>query len=294
MNPQKVFRSRAGLRRSGWAAAWAGCLALLTILGLIAGGCGSGSVPRGSFAVVVADPQGEPVEGAEVRFSGAAGERSGVTDEYGAVVFESVTSGSYDVAVQRAGFEPVQVSGVQARPGGAFDVQLSPTVSTLPPPELPEPTPAEDEYEVVEVFYGTDRNRRAGEVDPRRLYGGDRGELRLGTLEVSIPKDHRMGELEAPRWWRLELRPDPEKHVVLLSVDELPRDDFARRMRERVEATGEREAFVFVHGYNVDFDEAARAGPVARQATRWSRASGFASARRPPIRATSSSRSNGL
>ncbi len=240
------------------AAAWAGCvglLTLLTILGLIAGGCGSGSVPRGSFAVEVADPQGEPVEGAEVRMSGAGGDRSGVTDEYGAVVFESVTSGSYDVAVQRAGFEPVRVSGVQARPGGVFGIQLAPTVATLPPPE---PPPAEDEYEVVEVFYGTDRNRRVGEVDPRRIYGGDRGELRLGALEVSIPKDHRMGELESPRWWRLELRPDPEKHVVLLSVDELPRDDFARRLRERVEATDDREAFVFVHGYNVDFDEAAR------------------------------------
>lgn len=240
-------------------APWAGCLTLLTILGLIAGGCGSGSgsVPRGSFAVEVADPLGEPVEGAEVRMSGAAGERSAVTDEYGAVVFESVTRGTYDIAVQRAGFEPVRVSGVQARPGGVFGIQLAPTVATLPPPEPPGPPPSE-EFEVVEVFYGTDRNRRAGEDDPRRVYGGDRGELRLGTLEVSIPKDHRMGELESPRWWRLELRPDPEKHVVLLAVDELPRDAFARRLRERVEATEDREAFVFVHGYNVDFDEAAR------------------------------------
>jgi esterase/lipase superfamily enzyme len=227
-------------------------LAILTLVLGVAGGCGS--VPRGSFGVEVTDPAGEPIEGVEVRMSGAGGDFSGTTDPYGSVVFESVQPGSYDVSASRSGFEPVRMSGVRTRPGGFLDLRMQPLEQAAPPPMAT----GEEPYEIVEVFYGTDRNRRAGVDDPRWIYGGDRGELRLGTLEVSIPKDHRMGELEAPRWWRLEFRPDPEKHVVLLSVDEMPGDDFARRLRERIDETEHREAFVFVHGYNVDFDEAAR------------------------------------
>ena len=48
-----------------------------------------------------------------------------------------------------------------------------------------------------------------------RMYGGDRGELELGTCEVSIPKDHQVGVLESPTVLRLEFREDPERHVVL-------------------------------------------------------------------------------
>jgi esterase/lipase superfamily enzyme len=244
--------------RSGALARRRGVLIVLTILVLVAwvtGACGS--VPRGSFGVEVTDPSGEPVEGVEVRMSGSGGDYSGATDQYGSVVFESVQPGSYDVSASRAGFEPVRMSGVRTRPGGFLDLRMQPLAEVEP-----SPTGAREEpFEIVEVFYGTDRNRRSArqiDDDPRRIYGGDRGELRLGTLEVSIPKDHRMGELEAPRWWRLEFRPDPKRHVVLLSIDELPEDDFARRLRERVDETEHREAFVFVHGYNVDFDEAAR------------------------------------
>jgi esterase/lipase superfamily enzyme len=66
-----------------------------------------------------------------------------------------------------------------------------------------------------------------------------------------------MGELESPRWWRLE-RADPEKHVVLLSLDVLSEPSFFGRLRERIDMSPQRSALVFIHGYNVSFEDAAR------------------------------------
>ncbi len=51
--------------------------------------------------------------------------------------------------------------------------------------------------------------------DSERLisYAGERGELAMGTCDVSIPRDHSIGELEAPVIYRLEIRERPERHA---------------------------------------------------------------------------------
>jgi esterase/lipase superfamily enzyme len=92
----------------------------------------------------------------------------------------------------------------------------------------------------------------------RAYYGAARGALELGACTVSIPRDHRMGELESPSILRFEVRYDPEKHVTLLSVDPQPADEFYRAMQAGVARSSSKSAFVFVHGYNVTFDDAVR------------------------------------
>jgi esterase/lipase superfamily enzyme len=67
-----------------------------------------------------------------------------------------------------------------------------------------------------------------------------------------------MGELEAPSIWRLEFREDPAKHVVLLSAIAQPKDKFFTDLAARVRASARASAFLFVHGYNVTFEDAAR------------------------------------
>jgi esterase/lipase superfamily enzyme len=84
------------------------------------------------------------------------------------------------------------------------------------------------------------------------------GALKYGSCEVSIPIYHVKGELEAPSIWRFEFREDPEKHVVLLSVKEAEPDRFYSELQTRVAESAKREAFVFIHGYNVTFEDAAR------------------------------------
>lgn len=91
-----------------------------------------------------------------------------------------------------------------------------------------------------------------------RMYGNDRGDLELGRCEVSVPKDHRVGALESPTVLRLEFRQDPQRHVVLLGVHPQPATEFYGDLRACVGRTSRKEAFVFVHGYNVGFETAVR------------------------------------
>jgi esterase/lipase superfamily enzyme len=81
--------------------------------------------------------------------------------------------------------------------------------------------------------------------------------LHLGTAEVSLPPLHRVGRLEQPSLLRLEFVETPEKHVVLHRVTPMPDDgDWFHRLRQQMQTPHAAEAFVFIHGYNVRFDDA--------------------------------------
>lgn len=115
----------------------------------------------------------------------------------------------------------------------------------------------ETSYATTKVFFATDRNL-TGNTNPSEIFGVNRSSLTYGTCEVSIPRDHRMGELESPSIWRLELREYPAKHVVLLSTAVASKDEFFADMAARVRQSKGKSAFLFVHGYNVTFEDAAR------------------------------------
>jgi esterase/lipase superfamily enzyme len=95
-------------------------------------------------------------------------------------------------------------------------------------------------------------------VGPERTYGPQRGTLQMGNCQVSIPKRHQVGEVERPSVFKFEFVEDPRKHVVLLSVDRQPEDRFFADLKTRVDGSRRKEAFVFIHGYNVTFAAAAR------------------------------------
>jgi len=112
-------------------------------------------------------------------------------------------------------------------------------------------------YSTIRIFYATDR-ARTGETLPARVYGGERGELELGTATVSIPEAHKPGRIEKPSIWTFDFREDPGRHIVLLSVTPTADEQVFAEMRAQVAETGKAEAFVFVHGFNVPFHEAAQ------------------------------------
>lgn len=88
-------------------------------------------------------------------------------------------------------------------------------------------------------------------------YGGELSrELQLGRCLVSIPSNHQRGELEAPSIFRLEFERDPDKHLVLHTTTELEQADFFGELRTVMDERGP-ELLVFIHGYNVSFEEAA-------------------------------------
>ncbi len=112
-------------------------------------------------------------------------------------------------------------------------------------------------FAVIRVLYATDRDL-IPHAKPNEVFGSGRGKLSLGYCDVSIPRDHRMGELESPSIWRFEFRADPARHVVLLDTVISSKDEFFGELAVRVRASAKSSAFVFVHGYNVTFEDAAR------------------------------------
>jgi len=112
-------------------------------------------------------------------------------------------------------------------------------------------------HAVMKVWFATDREL-TGDRHPARLFGNQRGSMRYGACEVSIPREHRMGELESPSLLRLEFRQDPDRHVVLMSADIGDAASTFSQLKDALEAGGERNALLFVHGYCVTFEDAAR------------------------------------
>ncbi len=158
--------------------------------------------------------------------------------------WRAVTAGSYYMVVrnssEQSGTAQVHVLPVD-RPRGLGD-RRSPDTA------------------VVNVFYATDRaatgpgrKGRTYETEP-----AEKDQMEFGVATVSIPRAHLMGELEGPSILRLEFSENAERHIILQSATSEQPDSFFQRVSDRVDQSDRREAFVFVHGFNVSFEEAAR------------------------------------
>jgi len=134
---------------------------------------------------------------------------------------------------------------------------------TTPAPKAGEPAARDVDWDVVPIFYGTDRGRKD---DAKRIaYTSDRGRrLELGRALVTVPKAHQVPNIERPFAIRVpyfqvtvyESAEDPKQHFTIKEITTLSADDFVTLSRERI--LGGRafkdQAIVFVHGYNTDFD----------------------------------------
>jgi len=108
-----------------------------------------------------------------------------------------------------------------------------------------------------------ERAATSGDRRPARFYGPDRGDLSFGYVDVTIPETHRHGELETQSRWSLltyfaDDSESQKRYVLLQRVTPLPGPEFASALRREVGATRLKEVFVFVHGFNSSFEDAAR------------------------------------
>ncbi len=104
------------------------------------------------------------------------------------------------------------------------------------------------------MFYATDRARTSaiGEFENSRSSDGS---LALGRIDVSIPPAHRVGELERPSWWTIR-RSSTGDFFQIVNRTADTHDGFYTHVAARVTGSADRDAFVFIHGYNVSFDDA--------------------------------------
>jgi len=150
--------------------------------------------------------------------------------------------------------------------GGCSTAPHPAALASAPPPPPPPPPPeaggeernpnvaAGRMFDQVRVFFATDRKQTGVGA-----FGGERGgDLTYGSVFVSIPREHQVGAIERPSIWRLEFSEDSRKHMVIVRRAQLPRADFIGEIRATLARGGREASFVFVHGYNVGFDDAAR------------------------------------
>lgn len=88
------------------------------------------------------------------------------------------------------------------------------------------------------------------------IYTGDRGELIRGICDVTVPDSHHTGLVERPSLLRFEFREDQSEHIVLTSAVELSDSEFSQKLSQTLDQSSERDLLVFIHGFNVDFEEA--------------------------------------
>jgi esterase/lipase superfamily enzyme/nucleoid DNA-binding protein len=149
-------------------------------------------------------------------------------------------------AADEVGLSAVHFTTVRA----GFPIEGGPSGGA---PAQPSVQPAD--FWIVKVFYATDREPTS--LEPLR-FGPRRSsteQLHLGTCEVSIPLDHRMAKIERPTFWRL-YRENPKKHFVIRGVTAKENDAFFSELAQCVKGSKENDAFVFIHGFRVTFNDA--------------------------------------
>lgn len=112
----------------------------------------------------------------------------------------------------------------------------------------------------VQVFFATDRTP-TGRTKPVEYFGNQPArQLTFGTCDVVVPRDHRMGYLERPfTIAKIPLSREKENtHVVITEIATLEGVEFFKQVSVRGKKGRHHEAFVFIHGFNVSFAEAAR------------------------------------
>ena len=131
------------------------------------------------------------------------------------------------------------------------------------PAAAPAPPPfAEDEtHRDVGIYLATNRTRAAAPDpdDPASLFTDQNGPLTWGVATISIPRDHRMGNLESQGWLAqvIGLSPDPERHVILQEMTPLPFAEAMDRLARDL-GTTDNSILMYVHGFNTSLDKAAR------------------------------------
>jgi esterase/lipase superfamily enzyme len=117
-------------------------------------------------------------------------------------------------------------------------------------------------FATVRVFYGTNR-APSKDPTPAAYYGTARGDLQYGYLDVTIPRIHQEAQLETqPRWVEYTFAADQAamraQYVLLDKIVPLATPEFVRALHQQISDSRLKEVFVFVHGYNNTFEDAAR------------------------------------
>lgn len=134
--------------------------------------------------------------------------------------------------------------------------QFSVTMSRAPAAAATNPNVVNGSaYQQIRVLYATDRQSTGrGEFNGRR--SGLADPLSYGSLFVSIPPEHQYGQIERQGIFSRWRGSRPDKEMQILTRHPKSAAAFFENIRVAL-SKGEKSSFIFVHGFNVAFDDAA-------------------------------------
>lgn len=122
--------------------------------------------------------------------------------------------------------------------------------SYLPPPFV---AARRANQSTISVYFLTNREKAldhksygTGFTNERSTHGNS-----YGVAKVSIPSIHSEGSMERPSKWKFEFSENPAKHLTIQYVGLFSQTDWLNSA-----SNPGKEALLFIHGYNVDFEEA--------------------------------------
>jgi len=109
------------------------------------------------------------------------------------------------------------------------------------------------------LFYGT--NREPKDINNlSKGYGNERAKkIHMGSCEVHVPKSHKIGEISGSLWEKLIHFDFSYGKVELKTIQPLTTDAFWSEISTLLSPLEEEEkqALIFIHGFNTSFDDAA-------------------------------------
>ncbi|MEA2049004.1 MAG: alpha/beta hydrolase [Campylobacterota bacterium] len=112
-------------------------------------------------------------------------------------------------------------------------------------------------HTIVDILYGTDRKTKNKQTDLEEYYTGERGKLKFGVAQVSIPKKHEFGEIERPNKF-FNQKEKIGEHVIVTKLENINREAFHKFLKSKLDYVDEKDILVFIHGFNVTFASAIR------------------------------------
>ena len=115
---------------------------------------------------------------------------------------------------------------------------------------------------VLRILAGQSASARVEEDSKQGFvaYGGnDANRLEYGVVQVTVPIDRAIGSIPTPfSILTFHLPSDPSQHFTLADVKTSKDDEeFFSALKQRLNASTRKQAFIFVHGYNTTFKDAA-------------------------------------
>lgn len=117
--------------------------------------------------------------------------------------------------------------------------------------------PEDDGAKLYPLWYGTNRTRALSDGSHVGYSAFRDSDVHYGRCTVRIPRSHKIGQTGSPFWKRIVALSDDR--LTLTKLGELQEARFWTGVAEQIRSAQKdsRHAVVFIHGYNVSFEDAA-------------------------------------